>query len=252
MEKRFDRDLEELLGEVGWDVKLDRRRSLAVDVDFNRGTDDFDGNSWTGSSVSVDIQRRLDRVTSGGYKLAWEGQNFKRAGGTSEWSDMVSGVVYYEIEMSSGWSYKSELGVDGIKPIVDDRRWEPRAELGLSSTPGRRVQLHGSLSTSSSIQDPVEDQVAWTRDSQVRAGLVWSVSRTYTVEPSARFRYAELFGNGIADRTDETVILRVGTRWVPARNWSLALNAQTEERTSSQGSYDLSENRLELSLSGTF
>lgn len=251
-ESRFDRDLDESRAELGWDVKLNRRRSLAVDVAYNRGTEDFDGDSWTGSSVSVDIRKRSDRVTSGGYKLAWEGQNLERAGGTREWSDKVSAVGYYEIEMPSGWSFISELGVDGIKPIVDERRWEPRADLGLASAPGRRFRVSGNLSSSSTIQDPVEDQVAWTRDSQVRAGLVWRVSRTYTVEPSAQFRYAELFGNGIADRTDETLILRLGTRWIPGRKWSVGLSAQTEDRNSSQDSFDLSEGRLELSLSGTF
>ena len=251
-ERRFDRDLNESRAELGWDLELDRRRSLAVDVDFEEGTEDFDGNTWTGSSVSVDFKKRPDRITSRGYRLTWEGQKLEQANGTSEWSDKVSGVVYYERELSSGWSFSSDLGVGGVKTPAGERRWDPQGVLALASTPGRRFRVSSTISSSSTIQDPVEDQVSWTRDSQLRAGLVWSVSRTYTVEPSAQFRYAELFGNGIPDRTDETLILRVGTRWIPARNWSLGLSAQTEDRTSSQDSFDLTEGRLELSLSGTF
>jgi hypothetical protein len=251
-ESRFDRDLDESRAELGWDISLDRKRQLTLDVGFENGTEDVDEDSWTGSSLSIDIRRRSDRVTTGGYRLEWEDQDLEKSNGTNERSDMVSAIAYYELKMSSGWSFTSELGVDGIKPIVDERSWEPRAEVRLSSALNRRVQLDGSLSTFSTIQDPLEDQVSWTRDSQVRAGLAWSVSRTYTVEPSVQFRYAELFGNGIPDRTDETFILRVGTRWIPARNWSVSLNGHTEERTSSQGSFDLSESRLELNFSGTF
>jgi hypothetical protein len=251
MESRFDRDLEELRGELGFNVELDRRRSLTFDADLTRGDELFDGDSWTNSSVSVDLRKRSDPTSVRGYRLVLEGQDLEQAGGTSEWSDKVSAVVYYETEMSSGWSFTGELGVDGIKPIVDERRWDPRVEVGLSRTLDRRVQLDGSLSTFSTIQDPFEDKVAWTRESQVRAGLVWSVSRTYTVEPSAHFRFAELFGNGIPDRTDETLILRLGTSWVPARNWSIGLSANSDNRNSSQDSFDLSENRVELNLSAT-
>jgi len=251
-EIRFDRDLDESRAELGWDVRPDRRRSVAVDVDFKKGNEDVEGDSWIGSSISVDIGKRSSRVTSGGYRLVLEGQKLEQADGTHDLSDKVSAVVYYETEMSSGWSFTSELGVDGIKPIVDERRWDPRVQIGLSSTLDRRVQLDGSLSTFSTIQDPLEVEVSWTRDSLVRAGLVWSVSRTYTVEPSAQFRFAELFGNGIPDRTEKTFILRLGTRWVPARNWSLGLSAHTEDRNSSQDFFDLSESRLELNFSGTF
>jgi hypothetical protein len=66
------------------------------------------------------------------------------------------------------------------------------------------------------------------------------------------FRLIELSGNGIANRTDETVLLRLETRWILANSWSVELNAHTEDRTSSQISYDLYENRLELRISGTF
>jgi hypothetical protein len=251
-ERRFDRNFVESQFEMGCDLALDRRRSLIAEAEFSEGTEEVEEDSWTSYLVSIDFPQQFDRITSGGYRVAWEDQKLEQADGTSDWSNMLSAVAYYEMEMSSGWWFSSELGVDGIKPVVVDRRWEPRAMLDLGSSPERRLRVAGGFSTSSTLMDPFEDQVAWTRDSQLHGRLIWSVSRTYTVEPSVQFVFADLFGNGIADRTDETMILRVASQWVPARDWSIDLNAHREERISSQSVYDLFENRLELILSVTF
>jgi len=251
-ESRFDRDLDESRAELGWDVQLDRRRSLAVDVDFNEGTEDFDGDSWTGSSVSIDIQRQSDRATLVGCSLAWEGQELEQADGSDDRSDKVSALVSYDTEWSSGWSFSSGLGINGIKSLENERHWDPRVEIALASSPERRLRVNSAFSASSNIQDPQEDQYSWTRDSFFQAELSWSASRTYTIKPSAQFQYAELFGNGIPDRTDETLILRLGTNWIPGRNWMVGLYAQAEEIDSSQGAFDLSENRVGLNFSGTF
>jgi hypothetical protein len=251
-ESRFDRDLDESRLELGWDMKLNRRRSLVAEFDLNKGTEDFDGDSWIGSSFSVDIKKQTDRSTSGGYRLAWEEQKLEHSDGTIEWTDKVSALVNLGIETSSGWTFSSSLGMDGIQPHAGKRRWEPRAEIILASAPGQRFRLNSSLSTLSTLQDPVEGQISWSRNSLVQAGVVWSVSRAFTIEPSTQFHHAELFGNGIADRTDETLILSLETRWVMTRDWSLGLSTKTEDRTSSQVSFDFYENRLELRLSGAF
>jgi len=251
-EKRFDRDLDEDRAGLGWNMKLDRRRSLAVDVDFNEGTEDFDGDSWTGSTVSIDIRWQYDRATLVGYRLAWEGQELEQADGSDDRSEKVSALVSYDAEWSSGWSFSSGLGIDGIKSHENERHWDPRVEIALASSPERRLRVNSAFSASSNIQDPQEDQYSWTRDSFFQTGLSWSASRTYTIEPSVQFQYAELFGNGIPDRTDETLILRLGTNWIPGRNWMVGLYAQAEEIDSSQGAFDLSENRVGLNFSGTF
>jgi hypothetical protein len=153
----------------------------------------------------------------------------------------------------TGWSFSSDLGLDGIKGPLDDTRWETHIMLTLSSAPGTRFRLNTSLSSISTIPDPFDDErIAWTRDNRARAGLAWSVTRLYTIEPIIQFRLLDLSGNGIANRSDETLLMRLETRWAFANSWSIELSAQTEDRTSSQVSYDLYENRLELRISGTF
>jgi hypothetical protein len=252
-EVRPDRDLDESRGEIGWTVRLDPISSLIIETGFNSGTDDFDENSWTGSSVSLDFRKKENRFSTSGYKLLWEEQNLKQPVGPSGRSELLSALYYYDMEGPTGWFFSSDLGLDGIKGPLDDMRWETHIMLSLRSAPGTRFRLSTSLSSISTIPDPFDDErIAWTRDNQARAGLAWSVTRLYTIEPVVLFRLLELSGNGIANRTDETVLLRVETRWVLANSWSIELNAHTEDRKSSQVSYDLYENRLELRISGTF
>jgi len=251
IEKRVDReDTREVTGDVALDLALTRTHSLVLEAGGNRGREDIAGDEWTGTNGAVDFTKQVDPLTSAGWRLEWEGSRVERSDGTEEPSDRVSALVHYAVKMSSGWSFRGELGGDGIKPVADERRWEPKATLGLFSSPERRVRFEGSVSTSSSLQDPVERQIAWTRDSRLRAQLVWAASRTYTVKPGVEYLAADLHGSGIDDRKDDTTILRMETVWQASRNWSVSLNAQAEERTSSQASFELSEDRLELSLSG--
>jgi hypothetical protein len=253
IEDRPDRNLDESKGEIGWNVRLDARRSLIIDTGFTSGTDDFDENSWTGSSVSLEFRKQENRFSLRGYRLLWEEQNFKQPVGPSGRSELLSALFYYEMEGPTGWSFSSDLGLDGIKGPLDDMRWETHIMLSLRSAPATRFRLSTSLSSISTIPDPFDEpRIAWTRDNQARAGLAWSVTRLYTIEPVIMFRLIELSGNGIANRSDETVLLRLETRWILANSWSVELNAHTEDRTSSQISYDLYENRLELRISGTF
>jgi hypothetical protein len=252
-EVRPDRDLDESRGEIGWNMALDARRSLIIDTGLNSGTDDFDENSWTGSSVSLDFRTQENRYSSRGYKLLWEEQTLKQSVGPSGRSELLSALYYYGMEGPTGWSFSSDLGLDGIKGPLDDMRWETHIMLSLTSAPGTRFRLSTSLSSISIIPDPFDDErIAWTRDNQVQAGLAWNVTRLYTIEPIIMFRFLELYGNGIANRTDETLLVRLETRWILANSWSVELNAHTEDRTSSQVTYDLYENRLELRISGTF
>ena len=251
-ERRIDRDLEETLGDLGWDIALDRRHSLTFDVGYRHGTEAVEGDSWTGPFLILNLTRQSDRLTSTGFRIDWEGLQLKMDDGTRDVSDMVSITAHYAVEMPLGWSFTSDLGLDGIKPVVDERRWEPRIEILLERLADRRVQFDGSLSILSSIQDPAEDQISWTRDSQVQTGLRWNLTSNYVVEPRVQYRYAELFGNGIADRKDKTLLFEVGTRWSPSRIWSLDVDVVSETIESSESANDLAENRLDLTLSGTF
>jgi hypothetical protein len=252
-EERRDRDLSESRGEIGWRVAFDAKRSLIIDTAFSSGSDDFDENSWTGSSLSLDFRQQENRFSSRGYRLIWEEQTLKQAVGPSGRSELLSTRYYYEMVGPTGWSFSSDLGLDGIKGSQDDMRWETHIMLSASSAPGTRFRLNTSLSSISTIPDPFADErIAWTRDNRVRAGLAWSVTRLYTIEPIIQFRLLDLFGNGIANRSDETMLLRLETRWALGNSWSVDLNAHTEDRTSSQVSYDLYENRLEMRISGTF
>ncbi len=251
-ERRIDRDLEETRGDLGWDITLDRRHSLIFDVGYHQGMEAVEGDSWTGSSLTLNLTNQTDRLISTGYRIEWESLQLKKDDGTRELSDMVSIIAHYAVEMSSDWSFTGDMGMDGIKPIVGERRWEPRVDVRLESMTDRRVQFDGSLSISTSVQDPAEDQIAWTRDSQIQTGLEWGVARNYVVGPRVQYRYAELFGNGIADRTDKTLFFKIGTRWSPSRTWSLDVDVVSETIESSEPANDLAENRLDLRLSGIF
>ena len=251
-EKRFDRDLEESEAEAGWDLDFDPRRSMSVDITFSDGKEQTNGNTWDDSSVLIDMRKQVDRATSRGYRLTWEGQDLQRADGTIEWSDIASAQIYYEVQMPSGWSFSGDLGLEGVNPPYGERRLEPMAHFALGSAPERRMRFSGSFSTSSEIQDPLDDEVSWSRNSQAQAGLTWNVSRLYSVIPRVQFYFTEQHGDEDVERTDETLILRLETRWAPARNWFLGLNAHKEDRTSTRDVYDLSESRLELTFSGTF
>lgn len=254
-ESRFDRDLTASRGDLSWDLALSRSRSLDIKAGFYQGTEDIEEDSWTGSLLTLDLTRQRSSMTSSGYRLEWEEFRLKKDDGTRELSDMVSIVVHYAAKMRSGWSYITELGVDGIKPIVNERRWEPRVEISLSSRRGRRVQFDSSISTFSSFQDPVdqlEQEIAWTRDSQFQTGLTWNLTRAFIIEPLARYRYAKLFGNDAADTINRTLAFQLGTRWSPSRTWSLAVTAVSETIEGSEPDSDLAENSLKLALSGQF
>jgi hypothetical protein len=251
-ERRLNRKLEESRGDMGGVFVLKQSRSLSVDVGVNQGTEDIEGDSWVGISMTLDLTKQTDRLTSFGYRIDWEDTQVEKKDGTRELTDMLSAVTHITVERSSGWSVTGELGMDGIKPITDQRLWEPRAEVSLKSGPGRRIQFNGLASTSSSIETPNEDNIAWTRNSQVRTSIQWDVSRTYVVEPRIQYGFAELFGNGITDRSDSTLIFSVETRWSLSKSWKLNIAVANETIDSSEPSRNLAENKLDLTLSGTF
>jgi hypothetical protein len=250
-ERRLNLKFEESRGDLGWDFVLKQNRSLAVEVGVNQGTEDIEGDSWVGFSMTLDVTKQTDRLTSFGYRIDWEDTQVEKIDGTRELTDMVSAVTHITVDRPSGWSLTGEVGMDGIKPITDQRLWEPRALVSLKSAPGRRIQFDGLLSTSSSIETPIESNVAWTRNSQLGTGIQWNVSRTYVVEPRFQIGFAELFGHGITDRSDSTQILSVETRWSLSKSWKLNIAAVSETIDSSEPSRNLAENKLDLSLSGT-
>jgi len=251
-EKRFDRDLDENEMNIGWDFGVNPRKKLLVNLGFKEGTEEVDGESWDGSTAALDLRTQHNSITSSGYRINWEGQKIERGSGPDNQTDKVGLDFYYETVTPSRWSFSSRLGMEAVKPPSGDRRWEPRAELTLESRPERNFQMRTELSSLVAIQDPREEEVAWTRDTRLRLAGTWRVTRSYTVEPSVQLRQAELFGNNITDRTDETVILRIATRWVPARDWSIQLNAQNENKDSTQAAFDLKESRIELTFAGAF
>ena len=59
-ERQLDRDQAESRVDLGWDFVLDRKRSLAVEVGVNQGTEDIAGDSWIGSSLTLDLTRQTD------------------------------------------------------------------------------------------------------------------------------------------------------------------------------------------------
>ncbi|MDF1525856.1 MAG: hypothetical protein RRA15_06505 [bacterium] len=251
-QRNIDLDLEETRGGLGWGLTLNRRRSLTIDVGYHEGSDAVEADSWTGSSLSFNMTNQTDRSTSTGYRLDWESSQLERSDGAREHSNMVSVVALYVVEMSTDWTFTSEVGVDGIKPIVDERRWEPRVELGVTGLPDRRVQFDSSLSVFSSIRDPEEGDVAWTRAGQIQAGLMWNLTSAYSVEPRIQYRYAEVYGNAAADRTDITWFFELAMSWSPSRTLSLEAAAVSETIDSTEAFRDLSENRLDLTLSAAF
>jgi len=251
-EKRFDRDLDESEMTIGWNAGVSPRKTLLVDLGVIDGSEDIAGDSWNGYTASLDLQTRRSNITSTGWRLNWQGQKIKKEDGTNDQAGKLGVALYYETQTPSRWSFSSEMGADGIKPPSDERRWEPRARLSIQSRPERTFKMKGDLSTSAVIQDPTEEEIAWTRETQMGMTGTWTVTRNYTVEPGVRLRRAELFGNTVADRTDEAVVFQVATKWSPERDWSVQFNIRKEKRDSSQAAFDLVENRLELIFRGLF
>ena len=249
-EERFDHDFSELKAELGLNVGLDRRRSLAIDMVLNSGTEDVNESDWTGSSASVDLRTKGSSTFTGGYRLAWEDQKLELADGTVDRSEKLTALIHYEINTFSGWTFSSDLGIDSLKTPIGNRQGEANAILALASAKDKKIGMSGTLATSTVIQDPIENEVAWTRNSHISSGILWNYSRKFSVEPNVYYLLAELFGNGIADRKDATLILRLDTRWLASRNWTVELNAHSEVRDSSENTFDLYEDKLELRVTG--
>lgn len=251
-EDRYDRDFDELQTKLGWEKGLDRTRTLLVNMDLTRGNEKIEGDEWSGSSALLDLRRRTESVALTGYQLAWEGVRLDQKDGTSGWSEVLTMLFHYEMGTAKKWSFSSDLGMDGLKTAGEERRWEPHASVDAGSSKEKRLRVSTSLSAISNIQDPTEDQYSWTRNTQGRAAVAWRITRTITTEPSVRVLTAELFGIDSVDRTDKVTILGVETKWLPDRDWSVAINGYSEERKSSDGTFDLTETRIELRVSGLF
>jgi hypothetical protein len=250
-EKRYDRDKEENEAVLIYEVGLDRINSLVTSVGLVDGEEKMNNDTWTRSSVLVDIQRNQSPVTSKGYRITWESQNTNEGAGAHFRTHKLGMLTYYKTELKTGMTYSSEVGMDVIRPRTDDTRLEPYIKVDLLGSPERPVQTKGSLYSAATLADPLEDRAGWVRDTQVQGSIAWRVTRTYTVEPIVRYRLAEIHGNNTASRTDETRILRLETRLNLLGDWLIELNTQTEEVSSSQAAYDLLETRFELSIAVT-
>jgi len=249
-EQRYDRDQEENEIVLVCELGLDRLNSLIATVKFLEGEEKMQGDTWTRPSASFDLQRSESPATSKGYRITWESQKTVRPAESNFRTNKLGLLTYYMTTMQSGMSFSGEVGIDVIHPRSDDRRWEPYTRVILLGTPERTFQPKGSLFSSATLPDPLDDRVDWTRDTQIEGGGAWRVTRRYTVEPIIRYRFAETHGNNSASKTDETLILRLETRLNLIEDWMIELNAQTEELSSSQAVYDLKENRIELSIAG--
>ncbi len=247
-EKRFDRDKEENEAVLIYEAGLDRINSLITSVGLVDGEEKINNDTWTRSSLLVDIQRNQSPVTSKGYRINWESQRTEQGAGAHFRTHKLGMVTYYETEMGSGMTYASEVGLDLIKPRSNPARLEPYIKVDLLGTPERPIQKKGSIYSAATLADPLEDRAGCVRDTQLQGSIAWRVTRIYTVEPIVRYRLAEIHGNNTASRTDETRILRLETRLDLYGQWLIQLNTQTEEVSSTQAAYDLQETRFELSI----
>ena len=252
-EERYDSDLKE----TSVNLKLDRRLSaistLAFEATYGKGTEDVAQNKWTETLVTLGLSNRRTSLSSSGYRLEWETLDLTKGDGSNDLSNMISLVMHYTRETRKGWTYSSELGIDGIKPVVDDRFWEPRAELGLSSQRGRRIEFDSFLITKPFLQDPVDQadqEIAWSRDTQFQAVLKWHLSRTFLIEPIARYRYAQFNSYTVEDTIDRTVLFQLGCKWSFSKTWVLEVAAVTETIDSSDPLNSLAENSLRMNIGG--
>jgi hypothetical protein len=252
-ESRYDRDLKENKANVKLDRKLSRISTLALETAYSKGTEDVSGNKWIETFVSLGLTNRRSNLSSSGYRLEWENLDLSKDDGTNDLSSMLSLLMHYTRETRKGWTYSSELGIDGIKPIDRDRRWEPRAELGLSSQRGRRFEFDSFLITKSFLQDPVDQvaqEIAWSRDTQFQAGVKWNLSRDFLIEPVTRYRYAQYYSFAVEGTRSRTILFQLGSKWSISRTWSLEVAVATETIKSSDPLNDLAENSLRLNLGG--
>lgn len=254
-ESRYDRDLKENKANVKLDRKLSRISTVAVEAAYSKGAEDISQNKWIESIVSLGLTNLRTSLSSSGYRLEWENLDLSRNDGSNDLSSMLSLLMHYTRETRKGYTYSSELGIDGIKPIVNERRWEPRAELGFSTQRGKRFQFESFLITKSFLQDPVDQvaqEIAWSRDTQFQAGVKWNLSRDLRIEPIVRYRYAQYYSFVVEGTRNRTILFQLGTKWSFSKTWSLEAFAVTETMRSSDPLNDLTENSLRVNLGGQF
>jgi len=249
-EERYDSDQEENDIVLSYEVGLDRLNTLLASVGFVEGEEKMQGDTWTRSSASFELQRSQSPVTSKGYRATWESQKTVRLAESDFTTNKLGLIAYYMTTTRSGMTFSGDVGIDIIHPRSVERRWEPHTRAEVLGPPERTFQPKGSLFSAATLADPLDYRIDWTRDTQIQGGGAWRVTRNYTVEPIIIYRLAEYHGNNSANKTDETRILRLETRLNLVQDWRIELSAQREELSSSQAIYDLRENRIEMSVTG--
>jgi hypothetical protein len=245
------RNLVETTTNFEWSRDFSRVSAVTLQGSNTRGDDDLELSSWKTNKASVVLNNRIKPNVTRSYRLFLEKSTVKEPDDLENESENVGVEIRYTSEKPDGLSYEIAIGFDHLKTPSDEKVVEPSAEVILSGPMSRTVIADGSIEYSLRIQDPLETETEWTRVGRFSAGLAWSATRYFLVLPGIEYIFEDIQGWETLDRTDQTIIAKLNTRWFPARTWAIALGVVLEERDSTENSFELSEGRLELNISTT-
>jgi hypothetical protein len=219
---------------------------------MTRAEEIIEDSTWEEFYGVISITDQLGPVVSISYGIDFDTYHFENAEGERGRSYKIGGQVLHEAEGASGWTYSNRMGIDHLITSSGDRSWEPRAEVSASGPLTRTLEANATLSSLAELEDPLGADTGWTRNSQLEAGLIWNVFRTFSIEPAGMYLYQNVHNEDEVEREDKTLIFEVNTRWTPLEEWLLELRGVVERRNSTDSFRDLEERRLELNLVTTY
>lgn len=250
-EERTGRRLTEYRSGLQWSGPLGRRWSLGLETSLTEGEDEVPGSEWRNEEATLALTRRLSTVSTLACTLQWTGSLIEEEGSDRLDSGKVGAQISIRRQTSPAWSHYYALGADRLKTAREEIITEPRGEITIQGKLSRTTALDLGALVQTRLSDPLDDDPSESRSADIKTGLTWIPHRRVFVEPSASWGRSELLGDG-STRDDETVSYGVGVRWEPGPSWRVGLGVLAQERDSTDDAYDLTENRFNVSISGSF
>jgi len=251
-EEREDRDYNENSMILQWSDFLSPRRSINWLGRISSAEETILNTSWEEFYTIVTLSDQMRPIISMNYEIDFNEFSVDTTEGTKERSYRFGLQVRYEAEGISGWTYNSGMGIDHLVSSSGERSWEPRAEVSAQGPLSRTLEANGTISSFAELEDPLDFDTEWVRESRVEAGLDWNIYRTFLVTPFAAYLYQDFHNRDQLFSEDKTILYGVFTSWTPLSPWLLEFGGVVERRNSSDQLRDLEEKRLELRVATTY
>lgn len=251
-EDREDLELEETSGRVQWWRDLSRIRTFSVEMSGLDGSDEFERTSWQGLSAALDLTERLSTSSSRTFRLDWEEMVLEEEDGSETTSWMVGLEAGYESQSGSGWSHEGSIGISRFDSSSGEETWEPSGSFSVEKNLSRTTVAEAGVDLRTRMRDPRDDEVEWIRQGRLTAGLMWTLSRKFSVGPRVSYLHEDITGREVPDREDQTLIARVDARWTPYTTWLMEFGVVVEKQESTDPAEELTENRVEIRASSLF